>query len=229
MNNLLKERPDDPLNGRNLALINFIGKENIKNKSILDIGCGLGWLEYCLADESKKIIGIDLDKENIKTGMKYVKRKNVSFKVADALKLPIKTRTKDIVVSSEILEHLPKGSEAIFFREVNRVLKNGGFLYLTTPFDNFWAKVFDPAWWLINHRHYSYKKLVKMARENGLSEIKYKVGGRWWSMVGLINLYVSKWIFRRKEFFKRFFDSKEKEEFFRDNGWMNIFVAFKKP
>ena len=228
MRNILCEKPTDPPGGRNLAFIEFVGKNNFKGKEVVDVGCGFGWLEYRMASLAKSIVAIDIDDKNIKLASKYVKNKNVSFVKASALELPIKTNSIDIVISSEMLEHLPVGTEEIFFKEVHRVLKDNGYFYITTPFKNFWSVIFDPAWWLIKHRHYSIKDLKKMAEKSGLKMIKYKVGGKWWSLIGLMNMYVSKWVFRRKRFWNEFFNQKEKEEFLKKTGKMNVFVAFKK-
>jgi len=228
MKNLLKEKASDPLRGRNLALIDFIKDNNFKDKLVLDVGCGFGWLEFYLKNQVKEIIGIDFDRENIKTCKKYIKEKNVRFEVSDALNLPIKTESVDVVISSELLEHLPKDSEIIFFNEIFRVLKKDGVLYLTTPFNNFWSNLLDPAFWLIGHRHYSYGDLREMANNSGLKVVKYKIGGKWWSMINLINFYMCKWVFKRKEFFEDFLKKKEKEEFFKNDGYMNIFLVFKK-
>jgi 2-polyprenyl-3-methyl-5-hydroxy-6-metoxy-1,4-benzoquinol methylase len=228
MRNLLHEKPTNFLGGRNLALMEFVDRKTIKGKMVLDVGCGFGWLEYQIMDLAKDIVGVDLDKNNIKMANHYIKRPNVSFRVANALKMPIESKSKDIIISSELIEHLPIGTEIVFFKEIFRILKNDGVFYLTTPFKSFWSILFDPAWWLIKHRHYSFEDLEEIAKKSGLRVIKYKVGGKWWSLVGLINLYVSKWVFRRKRFAKDFFNKKEKKEFSENDGWMNIFVAFKK-
>ncbi|MFA5750222.1 MAG: class I SAM-dependent methyltransferase [Candidatus Shapirobacteria bacterium] len=228
MKNIINERPSDTLFGRNLALLKFIKNKDIKEKIVLDLGCGFGWLEYNFANLAKKIIAMDLDKKNLAMCKKYVKEKNVVFMFGNALEIPIKTNSLETVIASELIEHLPKKSENNFFIEINRVLKKNGVFYLTTPFKSFWSKTFDPAWWLINHRHYSHNELKKWAQKNGFVETDYKVVGSWWSLLSLLNMYISKWIFRREKFFKNFFNKKETEEFFKDSGFMNIFISFKK-
>ena len=70
--------------------------------------------------------------------------------------------------------------------------------------------------------------MVEVARKSGFVEVKHKILGRWWSLAGLINLYISKWIFRRKRFGEKFFIEKENEEFLDGGGFMNIFIVFKK-
>ena len=55
-----------------------------------------------------------------------------AFHIADLnLKLPMRDKSFDLVVSVEGIEHLE--NPHLFLREVNRVLKDGGWLVLTTP------------------------------------------------------------------------------------------------
>ncbi len=58
------------------------------------------------------------------------------------------------------------------FSEAYRVLKKGGVFYLSTPYDNFFAKIFDPAWYF-GHRHYSLNRLKNFAELNGFIIDKY--------------------------------------------------------
>lgn len=228
MRNLINEIPSDKLEGRNLALKKFIGVNNIKNKTILDIGCGFGWFEYCFQDKAKKIIAIDIDKKNLLKCKKQINSKNIEFIFGDGLSIPMKENSVDVVVASEVIEHLSKGSEDIFLREIKRVLKKDGVIYLTTPFESFWSNLTDPAWWLIGHRHYSLNKMLNLLNQNDLVLVKKRVFGKWWTLLSLLNMYVTKWIFRRKKFFENFFNEKERMESLDNNGFMNLFLCFRK-
>jgi len=131
------------------------------------------------------------------------------------------------VTSWEVLEHIPKNSEKKMFKEVNRVLIKNGFFYLSTPFNNFFSTTFDPAWYF-GHRHYSIKFIKKLAEENGFEIKKIITRGGFWVIFGAINMYISKWIFRRKPFFDDLINTKADQEYLRINGSANIFVKFKK-
>lgn len=227
MKNILKEKATDRIGARNLFLVNFVG-DKIKNKNVLDIGCGFGWLEYQWQDIVKKIVGIDIDKVNIKKATKEVGSKKVIFLVGDGLKLPVKSNSFEVVVASEVIEHLPRGSEGKFLTEINRVLTDGGKLFLTTPFDSFGSKLFDPAWWLTGHRHYSMQKIEKMLKRANFKVIDFRINGKIWSLFGLLNLYISKWIFGRRRFFEKFFYKKELAEIKSGKGWMNLMVECQK-
>jgi 2-polyprenyl-3-methyl-5-hydroxy-6-metoxy-1,4-benzoquinol methylase len=228
MKNLLNEKPTNILHGRLLASANFVDNEDIKNKEILDIGCGYGWCELIfLKRKANKIVGIEISENDLKTAKENVKDDKVCFKIGSAISLPFENESFDTIVCWEVIEHIQKDTENIMFAEANRVLKKNGVFYLSTPFNYFFSNILDPAWWLIGHRHYSLNDLHKFAKNNNFKILKTKVVGGWWTLISTIDLYVSKWILRRNKLFTVFWDAKEDQEFF-DNGFVNIFIKFKK-
>lgn len=56
---------------------------------------------------------------------------NVDF-MASAMAIPLRAKTADMILCSEVLEHLPE--PAIALREMARIAKPGAKLFLTTPF-----------------------------------------------------------------------------------------------
>lgn len=227
MKNKLGEKSGDKLSSRNIFFLNFLSND-IKNKTVLDVGCGFGWLEYRLKDKVKHITGIDVNDNDILKAKNEINSKNVEFITGNALKLPFKDNNFDVVISSEVIEHLPKNSEECFLKEISRVLKKEGKLFLTTPFDDTRSKLLDLAWWFIGHRHYSIKDLDKYTKKINFRRVDYKICGGFWSMLGLLNLYISKWIFSRNRFFENYFYKKELNELKKNNGWMNLMVKYQK-
>lgn len=119
---------------RELTTISF--KEPIK---VLDLGYGDGWLTYRLkAEFSKKyklkFFGVDLSQLDIEFAnhrKRYFHHKDCYFQVMDAQYLGFDNETFDIIISSELVEHIPEPHKVI--REVYRILKKGGLFILTTP------------------------------------------------------------------------------------------------
>ena len=66
---------------------------------------------------------------------------------------PFNDETFDMVICTEVLEHLIQDPGHMMY-EINRVLKPGGFLILTTPNALFW-KVIHKLIFFGNHEHYS--------------------------------------------------------------------------
>lgn len=57
---------------------------------------------------------------------------------------------------------------------------------------------------------------------------KSEIKGGLWSILSILNLYISKWIFRRGPFFPFFFEKKINKELSQKNGFFNIILKFKK-
>lgn len=229
MKNILQEKPHLDLNGRPLASVKFVADEDLKDKEVLDLGCGFGWFELnALARGVKKIIGTEISEEDLKTAKENIKDKKVEFLIVKAPLLPFSDETFDTVVAWEVIEHLPRDSEEVMFSEVNRVLKPEGTFYLSTPFNSFFSTILDPAWWLIGHRHYSMNQIEKFANENGFRIDKNFIKGGWWIIFSLLNLYFAKWIFRRKPFAADFFGQKENQEYKDESGFVTLFAKFRK-
>lgn len=225
MINKINEKPTHKICGRALFNTIFTDNEDVKNKTILDIGCGFGWMEINLLNrEASHVVGMEVSENDLKTAKKYVKNSRVKFEVGNALKLPFKDSTFDTVVSWEVLEHIPKNCENIMFSEVRKVLKKNGKFYLSTPYRSFFSNIFDPAWWLIRHRHYSKNQLKKFAMDNGFKIEKIVIKGGFWEIVSINNLYIAKWIFGRKPFLYNFFEKKQNEEYRKSKGFTNIFL-----
>jgi len=203
MRNLLNEKPTDKLHGRLLFTSVFIPKSSIAGKRVLDIGCGYGWLElWCLNNEVKQVVGIEPRQSALETAVRYLPTTDrLVLKVADALSLPFDDCSFDTVICLEVMEHLPKGTELKLLSEVQRVLIPGGILYLSTPFRSTIATLLDPAWWLVRHRHYTMEQVISLIFKAGLVPKNVVLRGGMWEIVGMLDLYISKWVFRRQAFF----------------------------
>jgi ubiquinone/menaquinone biosynthesis C-methylase UbiE len=102
----------------------------LKNKEILEIGCGNGVQAlYINANHNPlRIIGIDLNKANIQIALEEKERAkadNVQFMVDDAQNLKhIPSDSVDVLLNIESAFHYP--DKPAFVQEVHRVLKPGG-------------------------------------------------------------------------------------------------------
>ncbi len=93
--------------------------DNIKSSdSVLDIGCGNGAVAYDLVKKAKLVLGIDINKKNIKFAKKYYKRKNLNFIIGDATKFQFK-RKFDVIILSNVLEHIK--NRVVFLKRIKRL------------------------------------------------------------------------------------------------------------
>ena len=114
------------------VIFNELLPKKIKGKKLLDAGCGTGWASAWAAERGAKVTSMDVGDKLLKEVAKKCKSKRVKGSI---LEMPFRTNSFDIVVSTEVIEHVEDPQKAI--KEMFRVLKPGGVLALTTP-NKFW-------------------------------------------------------------------------------------------
>ncbi len=101
--------------------------------TILDLGCGRGWLTNLLLQYGN-VKGI----EPVRTVIEYAKKlyPMIDFESGNAKDLIKDGSVKfDLIVSSEVIEHVPDEEKSEFIADIYCLLKDGGFLILSTPRD----------------------------------------------------------------------------------------------
>ena len=104
---------------------------------VLEIGCGRGGFSCWLASESKgraNIVAADFARTAVDKGAAYSAAKGIAgiaWEVGDIQHIAHPDASFDTVISCETIEHVPDPALAV--RELARVLRPGGWLFLTTP------------------------------------------------------------------------------------------------
>jgi SAM-dependent methyltransferase len=98
---------------------------------ILEIGSGDGYGAFHLAKVGKSVIACDMDPDVLQESRHRYSAPQLRFLASNALALPFRSETFDVVVAFQVIEHISEDQE--FLYEVNRVLKPGGCFVLTTP------------------------------------------------------------------------------------------------
>lgn len=121
---------------------------------VLDIGCGRGEMALYCAKKGAIAVGIDYSEEAINLAKwarskhsKKIKEKT-NFYVLDAKRLNFKSSSFDLVILTDVVEHLYPEELDLIFKEVKRVLKRNGKLIIHTA----------PNKWFndIAYKYYSY-------------------------------------------------------------------------
>lgn len=144
--------------------LKLIGRLKLHTPSILDVGAGTGAKLQAL-NKLGRTAGIDASMR----ALVFCKKRGLDNVVQGvAEKLPFEDRQFDILLYSDILEHLENPVEAL--KEGRRVLKDSGKIIITVPaFKLLWSQ-HDEA--LCHFRRYEKKTLLIDLKEAGLQPNK---------------------------------------------------------
>jgi SAM-dependent methyltransferase len=157
---------------------------------VLDIGCGIGAVAYDVASRSHaSVVGIDLNVGNIAKAKKFYDHPNVEYIAGDALRL-LPTSTFDVVILSNVLEHLPGRPK--FLQQVQNHIKPSRILIRVPLFERDWRVPLKKELgieWRLDSTHeteYTLESFAAEIHEAGLKVIYQEV--RWseiWAEVAL--------------------------------------------
>lgn len=85
--------------------------------TVIDLGCGEGPYRRYLAG-ARRYVGVDLDGPDLSVR-------------GDVMRLPIRSASADAALLTEVLEHVRDPLKVL--REANRILRTGGYLYVSAP------------------------------------------------------------------------------------------------
>lgn len=106
----------------------------IKNKCVLDAGCGFGWGPYLISDYPQEIIAIDKNKELVQFAQETWPTSRINFKKHSVLELNSLCRKFDVILGFELIEHLTFGGAKRFLQQVYTALQKRGLFFLSSSF-----------------------------------------------------------------------------------------------
>jgi ubiquinone/menaquinone biosynthesis C-methylase UbiE len=164
---------------------------------ILDIGCGSG-RHTCAAFQLEDVfaIGIDVNSQDLAEAKERLKlHENLdehgggrwALSCASALALPFKPDSFDLIICSEVLEHVPE--DHLVIEEIIRVLKPGGNLAVSVP--RYWPEKI--CWWLSKEYAATLGGHIRIYKPKHLIDRIEKTGFKKWALHYAHSLHTPFW------------------------------------
>jgi SAM-dependent methyltransferase len=138
----------------------------VRSPAILDFGCGTGGNALAYAAFGP-VVGIEPDRNALrfaKSRSAAARAYRITYCRAVGTALPLRSGTFDVVVASDVLEHIADHEAAA--REIARVLKPGGVLVFSVPAHPWLWSSHDEALW--HQRRYRRADLLRLLASAGL-------------------------------------------------------------
>ncbi len=111
------------------ALESVLGT-NLAELTCLDVGCSFGLIAKHLAPHFRYTLGVEYEAEAIREARKWAMER-LLFLRGDGQRLPIQDEAVDVVVCTQVYEHV--ADDRALFAEIERVLVPGGVCFFSGP------------------------------------------------------------------------------------------------
>jgi 2-polyprenyl-6-hydroxyphenyl methylase/3-demethylubiquinone-9 3-methyltransferase len=119
--------------------------------SVLDVGCGAGFLANYLAQQGFAVSALDASESSLAVAGRYDGTGKVYYEIGNAYNLPYADASFEAVCAMDFLEHIEKPEQVI--GEISRVLKPQGLFFFHTFNRNFfsWLVIIKGVEWFVKN------------------------------------------------------------------------------
>ena len=116
------------------------------NTSVLEIGCGIGTLTYLLLGKVKagSIEATDISSKSVEYAQKNLRAPNLKFSALDVCEFEPHTKSFDMVLLFDVLEHIPLEKHKQIFQRISKWMNDDCLLLINIP---------NPAYILYDQQH----------------------------------------------------------------------------
>ena len=111
--------------------LDWINNSRISNPAILEIGCGIGNYSLTLAESGYSVTAVDIDYESLLYLKNSDRTHTINIICADVTSQFINNKKFDIIIASEVLEHLYSPHSCL--NMIRSMLHDDGFVFITIP------------------------------------------------------------------------------------------------
>jgi SAM-dependent methyltransferase len=136
------------------------------NAQCIDIGCGVGSNLGLFQSLGFQMVGVDSEIYSLLYARKRFP--TLALVSGDLLKLPLRPNSIDLIIGTDILEHLAE--DALGIKEIHRALKKGGKVLFTVPAFNFLWGIQDVVG--RHKRRHSKRGLIRQVERQGFEVLR---------------------------------------------------------
>lgn len=129
-------------------LLDTIG--DYTDKTILDLGCGVGCFAYELAQKARSVVGIDISQRVIDYAQKNYSKDNIRYKVQNITKLSELDESFDIIFSDMVFNYIEDYDKLL--SDINEHLNVNGLLVFSQVHPISTASLGESSWVKDNDR-----------------------------------------------------------------------------
>ena len=112
----------------------------VKGKTVLDIASGAGYGSSILAESGRQVYGVEIDQDAVDYAKEHFGAPNLQFLQGSVEKIPLPDHSVDVVVSFETIEHISAELQISMMKEIKRVLKPDGVLFISSPDKKYYSE-----------------------------------------------------------------------------------------
>lgn len=173
---------------RNYNLMRLVASL-VRGRSVLDIGCGNGFLLDLLRRHGKEVAGVEPLSEMISLANEHFPGLTIHKGMAEDVDKLVSQRV-DTVIMTDVLEHIEDDQAQL--KKIHGVLSDGGGIMLVVPAFQFLYGKRDK-----NMGHF--RRYSKHGLRNLLQDAGFKIKTiRFWNILGLVPYFVSEKILRKE-------------------------------
>ncbi|MCF7908515.1 MAG: class I SAM-dependent methyltransferase [Candidatus Omnitrophica bacterium] len=116
---------------QHIAPYSYVRKFSV-DKLVLDAGTSTGYGAFYLSQVAKLSVGMDINPEAICEAQKNYFRDNLKYLTGNVLEMQFPNEHFDIIISSQVVEHIELDKLDTYLSEIYRVLKKDGIFFVNT-------------------------------------------------------------------------------------------------